>query len=356
MNPHRIQRIDSVISGRAQDLPARLARTGLRSLEPVYRTIAGLRNRSWDIHTDRVCRVGVPVISIGNLTTGGTGKTPLVRHVTQWLLDRGLRPAIVSRGYGSQPGQPNDEFMELQWYLPDTPHIQNPDRVHAAATAIRDHGADIIVLDDGFQHRRIGRDLDLVLVDATCPFGYDHLLPRGLLREPVTSLSRADAVIITRADQVDPAEGDQIREKIAKHMDRNRIAEVRFPPGSPVDGQGRPATLTPGHRVLGFCGIGNPQGFQQALLSQKLNVVDFHRFPDHHEFTPDEIRGLQDKAIQVQADILICTVKDLVKIRHWPGGPRPLLAVTITTDFVSGEQKFQQLLSQMVTRRTAEKH
>lgn len=144
----------------------------------------------------------VPVISVGNLTTGGTGKTPLVALVCDLLRQANFRPGIVSRGYGSVDGNANDEKLVLNLLCPDVPHTQAPDRVAAAHSLTIEENLNAIVMDDGFQHRRLHRDLDIVLIDATNPFGYGSLLPRGLLREPLSSLRRADVAIITRSDLV----------------------------------------------------------------------------------------------------------------------------------------------------------
>ena len=152
----------------------------------------------------------MPVVSVGNITLGGTGKTPLVRWIVQWFRDRGIPVAIVSRGYGAQSGDANDEALELRRLLPDVPHIQNPDRVAAARQAVAEFGCRAIVLDDGFQHRRIGRDFDIVLLDALAPFGFGHVFPRGTLREPIEGLRRADAVVLSRADLLDPSQREDI--------------------------------------------------------------------------------------------------------------------------------------------------
>ena len=134
--------------------------------------------------------VEVPVISVGNLTLGGTGKTPMVEWIVRQLQKREKKVGIISRGYGSRGG-PNDEALELAWKLPSVPHVQNPDRVAAARRAIDEFGCDALVLDDAFQHRRIARDLDIVLLDALEPLGYEHVFPRGTLREPIEGLARA---------------------------------------------------------------------------------------------------------------------------------------------------------------------
>src|SRR5262245_12493692 len=154
-----------------------------------------LRNWLYDRGWKRTHRAAVPVVSVGNLTVGGTGKTPCVEFVARWFRERDRRVAILSRGYGSTGGA-NDEAMVLEENLPDVPHLQGADRVALAAAAVEELESEVLVLDDGFQHRRLARDLDLVLVDATNPWGHGAVLPRGLLREPASGLRRAGAVLL----------------------------------------------------------------------------------------------------------------------------------------------------------------
>lgn len=343
MKSARIQRIHQVISGQANDVSARLMRSGLRTLEPVYRTVTGIRNRAFD-RGSRVQQVGVPVISIGNLTTGGTGKTPMVRWVVRQLSKWGQHPAIVSRGYGSRKDQPNDEFLELQLFLPETPHIQDPDRPAAARLAIQGHNASVIVLDDGFQHRRIGRELDIVLIDATCPFGYEHLLPRGLLREPVESLARCDVVVITRVDQVDDSQVQQILHRVAKYVEEDKVAQVHFRSHGLIDTDGETVNLQPDLPVLAFCGIGNPDGFRTTLNSITSSLTEFRAFPDHHNYSQSDLDGLRELASNKNASALICTVKDIVKLRQLKPPGIPVFAVAIEATFDTGQTMLEDAL------------
>ncbi|MFM7073908.1 MAG: tetraacyldisaccharide 4'-kinase, partial [Planctomycetota bacterium] len=156
--------------------------------ERPYAWAVAARNRSYDSGRSPINRVDVPVVSVGNLSVGGTGKTPLVAWLAQWFLERGVRVVLVSRGYGAAAGETNDEARELAIRLPNVPHLQNRYRHAAAQRAIEQHDAQLILLDDAFQHRRLHRDLDIVLLDGLDPFGGERLLPRGLLREPLENL------------------------------------------------------------------------------------------------------------------------------------------------------------------------
>ena len=201
-----------IMSGERTDLSAVLMRGGLRAASSLYRVGVSSRNRRFDRGSAEVHCCGVPVVSIGNLTTGGTGKTPIVCFLAKKLRQHHLRVSIVSRGYGRGEAESNDEAMELADRLPDVPHVQDADRVEAARIAVQELATQIVLMDDGFQHRRLHRDLDIVVIDATCPFGFGYLLPRGLLREPIASLRRADLVILSRCDLVDSAVLQQIEE------------------------------------------------------------------------------------------------------------------------------------------------
>ncbi len=190
-----------IISGTKQGIPAALARLGLASLAVPYGLIMALRNRAYDFGELKTHRVSVPVVSLGNLTTGGTGKTPIAAELANQLLQAGLKPAIVSRGYRADASGKNDEARVLEILVPQAIQILNRDRV-AGAEQVIDAGANVILLDDGYQHRQLHRDFNLLLIDALNPFGYGRLLPRGLLRESLVGARRADLVLLTRADLV----------------------------------------------------------------------------------------------------------------------------------------------------------
>jgi tetraacyldisaccharide 4'-kinase len=182
-----------LVSGRRRGIGTGVTRGLLRVAEVPYTMAVGVRNRRFDRGHTEVHHVERPVVSVGNLTLGGTGKTPMVKWLARRMQSLGQRVAIVSRGYGSTNGQSNDEAMELAAALPGVPHLQNRDRVAAARQAIQEFGPDLLLLDDGFQHRRLARDLDIVLLDSLEPFGFEHVFPRGTLREPLAGLDRAHA-------------------------------------------------------------------------------------------------------------------------------------------------------------------
>lgn len=305
-----------IVSGKQKGPLAALVQALLSGLTPFYRFGVWYRNRQFDSGARKTESVDAKVISIGNITTGGTGKTPMVIWVCSLFASHHIEHAIVSRGYGAKNSSlPNDEAMELKSRLPNVPHVQNPDRVKAANRCIKEHSASAIVLDDGFQHRRLGRDLDIVLVDASNPFGYGHLIPRGLLREPTSALDRADAVVITRCDRVEGSRVREIRNQI-RNETAAPIALGQTLPTGLVQSDGVHTNLDAlSHgKWFVFSAIGNHEAFESSVTESGCRVVGSHRFRDHHLFDENDHDLLTTKAHHCGADFLVCTHKDLVKI------------------------------------------
>jgi tetraacyldisaccharide 4'-kinase len=322
----------------------------LRVGEVGYSAAMRLRNRRFDRRPESVERVSVPVVCVGNLTLGGTGKTPMVAWIARWLRERDVRVGIVSRGYGAAAGSENDEALELEQKLPDVPHLQNVDRVEGARTAIEEFESQVLLLDDGFQHRRLARDLDVVLLDALEPFGYGHVFPRGMLREPLDGLKRAGAVVLSRADLVDEAERRRIRDVVCRYNPAAAWCEVRHAPQQLLNSRGdeRPLGELTGKRVVGFCGLGNPEGFRRTLESLGGELVGFEEFPDHHNYARADIDRLAETARREKAEVLVCTHKDLVKIRLDELRGVPLWAVVVGIEFLAGEAELGAKLMPLV--------
>jgi tetraacyldisaccharide 4'-kinase len=291
---------------------------------------------------------------VGNLTLGGTGKTPLVAWVAQELASAARGVTLISRGYGGRSGEPNDEARELALRLPGVPHLQNPDRIAAAQAAQAVNPRHVFVLDDAFQHRRIARDLDLVLIDALEPFGFDHLFPRGTLREPLSGLRRADAVILTRADLVSADERAEIQRRVVQFAPSALWVETAFRPlqfRNPA-GDIQPVSRLAGQPVIAFCGIGNPGGFAHTLANAGLNLVELKTFPDHQTYGSRELAALADFAHRhSEAKALLCTMKDLVKLRVTSIGSLPIWALEIDVAFLHGGEALRQRLQAAVKDR-----
>ncbi len=338
-----------LVSGRRRGAGASLLRGLLRLAELPYAAAARWRNTRYDSDRAEVLRAGVPVVSVGNLTVGGTGKTPLVRWIAQWLVDRGVRVALVSRGYRAVGGAPNDEARELAQLLPDVPHVQNPDRVAAVRQAVAQCGCQAVVLDDGFQHRRLARDLDIVLLDALEPFGFDHVVPRGTLREPVDSLRRAGVVCLSRADLVDADQRRAIRERVGELAPTAAWCELAHTPSRLLNAAGESAPLSTlaGRRVAAFCGLGNPAGFRHTLAVAGCDVVVWREFPDHHAYCEADLSALRDEAAFAGADAILCTHKDLVKL---PGKwcDRPVWAIVVEIEVLAGREELERALNHAI--------
>lgn len=313
-----------LVSGKTIGVTATCARAVLYVASVGYRLAVSLRNRLFDLGLKATFRSNVPVISIGNITTGGTGKTPLVALVCQMLLQADQHPGIVSRGYRSVDGNANDEKLVLEILCPDTPHKQNPDRAEAVKfltsqpVNANERPVNVIVMDDGFQHRRLHRDLNIVLIDATNPFGHGYLLPRGLLREPLSSLKRADVVIITRSDLVsEPALAKIEAAVIAAAPElADRILRVIFEPTTlrRRDGSLMQLHAAAAANVHLMAGIGNPEAFETTAVRAGLHVTGTSWFPDHHHYLHADLEQVHRQAGASDGALVVTTLKDLVKL------------------------------------------
>jgi tetraacyldisaccharide 4'-kinase len=291
--------------------------------------------------------VGAPVVSVGNITAGGTGKTPLVEWVARAVSLEGLKACVLTRGYGradeservvasdgvrvlAEVGECGDEPRLLAERLAGVASVVcDRDRVAAARWALENLGADVFVLDDGFQHLRIARDLDIVAVDASAPWGGGHLLPRGRLREPREGLARAGCVVITRSDMAEDLEG--LRAEVLR-LSGGRAAvvasRVRTLGLSPLDSTAGVSKVVPegeGGRALlesaasqpvgAFCAIGNPRAFFAQLRRDGFDLRHERAFADHHAFTRAELDEVVRDAEREGARALLTTAKDAVKLR-----------------------------------------
>lgn len=339
-----------LISGEQQGTLAALGRCGLGLLSIGYGCVVRARNFTFDTGLRHTHQVPVPVISVGNITTGGTGKTPFVAYLARWFRDKGLKTVLLSRGYRSGPEQANDEKRVLAQLCPDVPHLQQPDRVASARRACDALQAQVLILDDGFQHRRLARNLDIVLVDALNPWGFGHLLPRGLLREPVGALARADLVVITRANQCTAEDLQALIARIRQVQDDDSIVRATYPADCLLNAEGTTAELSSlaGEPVGAFCGIGNPHAFRKTLVENGYQVAFLDSFPDHHHYRTDQLNALAETATKQKVSALLTTQKDLVKIDAGQFGPMPLWAVRIGCEIVQGGQLLEQRLQTLL--------
>lgn len=312
----------------------------------VTRTRLSLYRRG-TFHSTKIAR---PVISVGNITTGGTGKTPLVEWVARTVAAEGKSVCILTRGYGrdnpdrqvvvsdgtnvmASPSDAGDEpFLLATNLLGVAAVISNADRIAAANGAIKHLGIDCFVLDDGFQHLRLERDLNIVTIDATNPWGGGHLLPYGHLREPLSGLSRADCVVITRTDQSNNVAA--LRDEILRHAGDVLIFQSQM--RMKTDAETIPSP------VAAFCGVGNPRSFFRQI---PYEVVLEKTFPDHHRYSQAEVDSLIDAARRAGAKSLITTAKDAVKLKSIVFGDFPCHVLEIEVQIENAAELVRLILN-----------
>lgn len=328
----------------------------------------------------RVHKIDAPVISVGNITTGGSGKTPLVEWLARALARENHFPCILTRGYGranatervlvsdgervlADARQGGDEPCLLaERLLGVAAVISDADRVAAAHWALANLRSDLFILDDGFQHLRIARDLNIVTVDATNPWGGGWLLPYGRLREPVRELARADCCVITRAELA--ADIDSLRAEVERHsggrpvfLSRTRTVGLRpLAAMSLKDTQRAGSTsLSPlseaPERVAAFCALGNPQAFFTHLQQNGCAPIYKRSFADHHVYTQKDVEALEHEARAGGAGALLTTAKDGVKLRQLRFG-LPCYVVEIELEF-DDEAAFRQLMLRAIAERSS---
>jgi tetraacyldisaccharide 4'-kinase len=338
----------SIITGRRKGPAAAVVRGLLWVLSIAYATLHGLRRLCYTVGILRRVKFSIPVVSVGNLTAGGTGKSPFVEHLARWFTRHSLRVAIVARGYGRIDGTRDDE--ELPADLSNVARYTGRDRVAAAHRAIAEFRPDVLLVDDGFQHYRIERDLDIVLIDATDPFSHGRLLPAGLLRERPRAAARADVLVITRADQASPGDLASLRETLDRLApDAARVETAHKPVAVRMLFNKKRHGLEwfKGRSLLAFCGIGNPESFRKTLESAGGRVEKFVAFEDHHRYVAGEVRRLNAEAQEFMAEALVTTEKDATKLDP-EAFALPLAALRVEIDVLRGEPALEAELQGLV--------
>jgi tetraacyldisaccharide 4'-kinase len=331
----------------------------LSVLERTYRAAIGARQGLYACRVLRSRRLDCPVVSVGNLTVGGTGKTPAVELAVQTLADLGHRPAVVSRGYRRrssglqivadtasirlEPEDAGDEPFLLARRLPGIPVVVGANRHEAAMLAVRRFGVTAIVLDDGFQHRTLAKDLEVVMVRVPRAWGNGRLLPRGPLREPLSALGRADIVVVTGLT----GEGDldDVRADVARHAPGVPVVVARYVPVEAWESRGirsRPLADLSGMRLVAFAGIAAPAAFAHTLEQLGVDVAAWLPFADHHWYSNEDLRALDERAAAAGAQGLVTTEKDWVRLRMLPMPRRPLYVVSVRLELVSGHEAWRQ--------------
>ena len=372
-----------VITGQRRDKKAAVMRFLLFLLSKLFFLAVKLRRFLYDVRLLRDYTIGVQVIAIGNLTVGGTGKTPVVEKFARELQDQGRTVAILSRGYRSRPPPllkrlldkillredrtpprivsdgksllldsetAGDEPYMLASNLRDVIVLVDKDRVKAGRYAIEKYGCDTLLLDDGFQYWKLaGRRRDIVLVDCQLPFGNEHVLPRGVLREPPSHLARANTIFITKCN----GNVSKLRARITQLNPGAGIIEcVHYPLyfEDVFTGDRMGLDFMKGKKVAAFSGIAQPESFEQSLVEQGAELVYSKRFADHHRFTQQEVLNAVNRSKKRQAEMIITTQKDAVRFPKIDRRDLPIYFMRVEIKILSGAKDFQDCVRQICFR------
>lgn len=330
------------------------------------------RNRGYDSKRKESVRLPAPVLSVGNLTVGGTGKSPLVDCLARLLGGRDRRVGIVSRGYGrrsegvvvvsdgtsilASSREAGDEPMLLARRNPAACVVVGEDRVEAGRIALNALGCDTLLLDDGFQHRRIRRDLDLLVIDASNPWGNGQLLPGGPLREPLSSFRRAGGVVLSHADRSSPEE--ELIRVVREYTDAPIFRTYHSPSfWKGLAGEDRQkADILRGRRVVAFSGIGNPESFRRTLETMEIEVAESIVFRDHHWYTRRSLDRILRTAERWGADAVVTTEKDAVRLPEGWYPELPAYALGIDLEFIGGSGAFDGFVAAALANPSEEAH
>ncbi|HDY67025.1 MAG TPA: tetraacyldisaccharide 4'-kinase [Candidatus Scalindua sp.] len=352
----------SILSGQQRGFLATLIRSSLSAFTYPYLAVLNTRNTLYKYGIVKSKRLPVKVISIGNITMGGTGKTPLVEFSAKYLQNKGRKVAILSRGYGDQNHSiindnskakefVNDEYLILRENLKDVPTLLGRDRVQNAKKAIKEHDVDCLILDDGFQHLRIKRDLDIVVIDSLNPFAEEVLVPRGTLREPLKNLSRADLFVLSHCSLNDE---DTLKSIYAKLNHINAAIPVCESIHKPMNIESikdnsllEPEWLK-GKKIYGLCAIGNPESFASTLRELGADVIRLRVFHDHHSYTQVELDGVITEAKTLGTDAIVVTQKDVVKIRNKNINDANILSLKVELQITKGMEFFDEAMAKIL--------
>lgn len=346
------------------EMPAALA-LPLSALTLGYRGLLALRHTLYARGLLKSRRLPCPVVSIGNLTLGGSGKTPAVELAVRTLLDAGLVAGIVSRGYGrrtrgtvivadphgikADPAAAGDEPFLLARRLPGTPVVVGENRYDAGRVCLERFGVGALVLDDAFQHRTLEKDLEIVLVSGAAPWGNGRLFPRGPLREPISALSRAHLVVI--AGPQDDASAHAVAATVKAENPTGQVVTAHYEPiecWEISDGKRVDLTELPGLRIHAFTGIARPGNFARTLAQLGARVAGFTEFPDHHWYTAGELEALAAEARAHGAETLLTTEKDAVRCLGLAPPTLPLLALAVRLVLTDGRPAWATAFRRLV--------
>ena len=339
---------------------------GLSALSLGYRGALRVRDLAYRFKILHTGRLPCAVVSVGNLTLGGSGKTPTVELVVRTLRDLGAVPAVLSRGYGRvtrgvhivadregvrvDARTAGDEPMLLAERLPGVAVVDGESRHEAGRVAVEHLGATALVLDDGFQHRTLAKDLEILVVQGRAPWGNARVFPRGMLREPLAGLARAHAIVVT--NPAGPAAVEAVTAMVRRFNPGAAVLAARYHHEDALEtksGRRVPVGELAGRPLMAFAGLGSPQGFADTLDAAGIRRVAFAEFPDHHWFTPGDLRELVQDARAAGAEGLITTEKDWVRLRDLPPCPLPLWVLPVRLVLESGPEHWSRLLASVLS-------
>jgi tetraacyldisaccharide 4'-kinase len=369
-----------IVQGKSKGIGSASIRLFLHGLSFLYCALVSISLNLYRFGLLRTEYLPCKVISLGNITVGGTGKTPTAQALAVAIRDAGYKVAILNRGYRAKSKETvgvvsdgkkihmtaeeaGDEAYLLAKSLPDVPVLIGKRRDVTGRYAVKKFGVDVVILDDGYQHWRLHRDIDIVLVDVTNTFGNNYVLPRGTLREPLKNLRRADAFLLTKVDQTDCAAKEKLKSFLRNINSRAVITESIHDPKylyhlaqwfnrGAESIQGTPDIK--GRQLLTFCGIGNPKSFENTLMSMGAICTSSIRYPDHHQYTLEDMHHIMQQALTHRVDYIVTTEKDAVKI---PPGfirdvdlPVPMLILGIEVKMTVGRDELIQFIHNAVKK------
>ncbi len=303
-----------IMTDQRKGLLARLLSIDLLVFSLVYGIIVVITRSLYQLKILPVYKASKPVVSIGNITMGGTGKTPLVIALIKLLKHKGIKTAVLSRGYGSKDGN-NDEIMMFQQQVADVPIYAGSNRGKSIEKAMISGLMDVFIADDAFSHWPLSRDLDIVTIDASNPIGNGHLIPRGILREPISALYRADVFVLTKTELIKNT--DELLSKLKRLNSKALIVEAKHTPLNMQDIYSQ-HIYTLDHlknkKVAAFCAIAQPKSFEHSLKSVGIDPVEIFTYEDHYIYTRQDVQHIVDEAKKQNINILVTTHKDAVKM------------------------------------------
>ncbi len=331
----------SIIEGRRNDADASFWKPLLSLASRLYRTAVEARKSFYDKKVFKSKALQIPVISIGNITWGGVGKTPLTQYISRFYLDQKKTPLILTRGYG------NDETREFQTKVPEALLGVGKNRFEVASQLLKSQKADAAILDDGFQHYQLARDLDIVVINVLNPFGNEKLIPRGILREPLEALDRANIVVFNDVNLISRKSFESIRDRVKQLAPRAELIEAQHEPLYFYWAKSKARmdlNKVSGKPVTTFSGVGTPRSFQLLLNSLGVKTVRNFEFCDHHPFSEKELQEIQEVKRSSQSEFVITTEKDLLRKEELITNILDPLVLKISMRITVGESILQDRL------------